>query len=143
MKTKELKLIVLCLCLFAKFSLSFSQTNNISNENEYPIDDPRNPNCPCHQHQKLAEQQYYLLNLKVNVQNTNTIKLNNIIQNLHEKKINHLNLPVRFIENRKKSIKFLGHKNLGKKKFLSFYRKKKHHTKSKKIKCINGCFNWT
>lgn len=25
---------------------------------QYPITDPRNPNCPCHQHQKKADEEY-------------------------------------------------------------------------------------
>ncbi|CAG0996326.1 MAG: hypothetical protein HND27_09610 [Bacteroidetes bacterium] len=38
---------------------SFSQIQNKQlNEREYDINDPRNPNCPCHKLQKQAEDEY-------------------------------------------------------------------------------------
>ena len=27
-------------------------------QNEFPINDPRNPNCPCHKYQQQAEEEY-------------------------------------------------------------------------------------
>ncbi|MFN5182688.1 MAG: hypothetical protein ACK5D5_06655 [Bacteroidota bacterium] len=144
MKTKELKLIVLCLCLFAKFSLSFSQTNNISNVNEYPIDDPRNPNCPCHQHQKLAEQQYlsninFMIQKNININKDNEIKFN------QEQKQNNPKESVFFAltrdgnkfrneSSRKAKIK----KNM----FVKFFYSRKHGGRVKKQRAVNNCFSW-
>jgi hypothetical protein len=54
-KTKYLTgrrgLILFLLVLFFNMNLN-SQTS------EYPITDPRNPHCPCHKYQKLADEEY-------------------------------------------------------------------------------------
>lgn len=34
--------------------------NNPGDTVQYPLDDPRNPNCPCHEQQKLAEKEFAL-----------------------------------------------------------------------------------
>ncbi|MBL7916988.1 MAG: hypothetical protein JNM96_01235, partial [Bacteroidia bacterium] len=63
-------------------------------KSEYPINDPRNPNCPCHAQQKLADEEYkqYLLALnnnnkevKPNTNNVNVGAQNLEIKNTLEK----------------------------------------------------------
>ena len=48
-----LRLFILLL-LFSQNALS---QKNIGNQ-QYDINDPRNPNCPCHQYQKMADDEY-------------------------------------------------------------------------------------
>lgn len=51
-----------CLLSIAYCSLTNAQTNGT----QYPITDPRNPNCPCHEQQKKAEEEYRQLLAKEN-----------------------------------------------------------------------------
>jgi hypothetical protein len=39
------------------FTLFFMSVHS-QNSSEFPLNDPRNPNCPCHKFQKLAEEEY-------------------------------------------------------------------------------------
>ena len=51
---------------------------------EFPINDPRNPNCPCHKYQKLADEEYKRLLANANGQSVNLDK------NLHETRVNQI-----------------------------------------------------
>lgn len=37
---------------------SFGDVNPDDSLKTYPLNDPRNPNCPCHQYQKVADEEY-------------------------------------------------------------------------------------
>jgi hypothetical protein len=39
-------------------ALIFLFVSSLRAQSDYPINDPRNPNCPCHKYQKLAEEEY-------------------------------------------------------------------------------------
>lgn len=48
-------------------------------KNKYDLNDPRNPNCPCHKHQQQAENEYRQLQSHGNFSNTNKlINVNNL-----------------------------------------------------------------
>jgi len=51
-------------------SIAFSQVNNL--QETYEISDPRNPNCPCHKQQQLADEEYALLNKNVGTEISTT-----------------------------------------------------------------------
>ena len=63
--------------LFILLCLQFSFANALSLKEDslsakYSINDPRNPNCPCHQYQKLADEEFNKLfgkGIKVNSDN--------------------------------------------------------------------------
>ncbi|MCW3086147.1 MAG: hypothetical protein JWP12_3513 [Bacteroidetes bacterium] len=55
-KHKGFKPFVLLLWLISSAGYTFSQTQ------QYELNDPRNPDCPCHKAQKQAEQEYAQLN---------------------------------------------------------------------------------
>lgn len=62
--------LLMCFCLC--FSpLLRTQTDTFAAK-KYPLNDPRNPNCPCHVYQKMAEKEYkkeqIVLNEKSEVQ---------------------------------------------------------------------------
>lgn len=48
--------IIAYIFLFLLFSCSIIAQEN--NGTEYDINDPRNPNCPCHKYQKAADEEY-------------------------------------------------------------------------------------
>lgn len=48
--------IIAYIFLFLLFSCSLIAQEN--NGTEYDINDPRNPNCPCHKYQKAADEEY-------------------------------------------------------------------------------------
>jgi hypothetical protein len=53
----KIHLLILFSCAgFFLFSRTIS--NGDSLKNKFPINDPRNPDCPCHRQQELAEQEY-------------------------------------------------------------------------------------
>ena len=72
-KNKKTKLFIL-LC----FSFCFANASVLkgdSLESNYDIKDPRNPNCPCHKYQKLADDEFRKLlgkEVKINPDNTNS-----------------------------------------------------------------------
>lgn len=47
--------------MFCVFCLSVSAEGEDSLKTKYDINDPRNPNCPCHKYQKLADDEYKAL----------------------------------------------------------------------------------
>lgn len=51
-----MKGLLLIYCLFPVFLKANMPPDSLSVQ--YPIDDPRNPECPCHQYQKLADDEY-------------------------------------------------------------------------------------
>lgn len=44
--------------LFLIYQLNAITASKDSLKSRYDINDPRNPNCPCHQYQKLADEEY-------------------------------------------------------------------------------------
>ncbi len=66
-KMKQFK-IILILFIISYYSKA-TRFNNDSLKNKYELNDPRNPNCPCHKYQKLAEEEFK----KLNQNNTNAI----------------------------------------------------------------------
>jgi hypothetical protein len=72
-------LFVFCLMLFAYGSLTSlsAQTNSpAADGTQFSLNDPRNPNCPCHKQQQLADEEYKQLLksaqlVKVKQKNTN------------------------------------------------------------------------
>lgn len=56
-----LSAVILNNCYLLLFLLVINSTDLFAQKNktiEYDINDPKNPNCPCHQHQKLADAIY-------------------------------------------------------------------------------------
>ncbi len=52
-------------------------------QTSYPITDPRNPHCPCHKYQKLAEEEFKNLLATNNAVNTNENKPVELVSNKH------------------------------------------------------------
>jgi hypothetical protein len=61
---KEIFLIILLFSIFlsspAKFYSAFPDSTQKRKE-RYDINDPRNPDCPCHKYQELADREYWRL----------------------------------------------------------------------------------
>ena len=66
-----LRLITLLMLLS---QIVFSQTNN----QKYELNDPRNPDCPCHKLQKQAEDEYKQLQMENNTDNQVALNVNKI-----------------------------------------------------------------
>jgi hypothetical protein len=77
----------------------------------FPLNDPRNPNCPCHQHQKLADEEYKRL-LKEQQKDVNQIQ----------------------VEEKKENTLSAGASNSNTTKYSSHKLKRKQHTKRYKLK---------
>jgi GR25 family glycosyltransferase involved in LPS biosynthesis len=126
--------------LFAGFIMlhitkCFSQISNIKTNEEYPIDDPRNPNCPCHKIQQLANQEYQLNYLNIQ---------NKIGSNGHEiKNPNYqrhvaLNSEKLFSRSKKTALK-------SKRKYTLFARlmkRKNYKGRERKQRSVGVCFSW-
>ena len=64
--------IWLLLSLLFYSTLSFA-INTDSIKNKWDINDPRNPNCPCHKYQKMADEEYKKLVLKERKENSSAL----------------------------------------------------------------------
>jgi hypothetical protein len=119
--------------------LSFAQ--------QYDINDPRNPDCPCHKNQQLAEREYAALiknddrSIHANGNKISSLKKNNlpesITENSAEKKIKlqKIQPAASYTKTKRKHKQLL----IGKLKFR-FYNGKKG---LKKVKGNNSdCFHW-
>ncbi len=132
--------------LISSISLAGSFTPPDSLKSEYPINDPRNPNCPCHAQQKIADEEYkqYLLALN---KNNKEVVTNNNTKNLGEN-----NLEIKKIEDKETSISSSsgsGKKSYSKirRNFIKWKAKRKGKTKKhksfiKRFKIIDDCFSW-
>ena len=49
---------ILLLILFINCKMNAVVLNKDSLKSKYDINDPRNPNCPCHKYQKIADEEY-------------------------------------------------------------------------------------
>lgn len=83
-----LLLLIFCLTLsLLGQSRSGITTPGDSTKNKYDINDSRNPHCPCHQYQKLADKEYDKLQKKegnlIVATNSNRISLNNATTKKH------------------------------------------------------------
>jgi len=113
---------------------------------QFPITDPRNPNCPCHQHQKLADEEY----------NKYLASVNNLpdlpetpIQNISDSNVNS-NTPTNTGSSTNLFKKGEVH-NLSKRKLFKYFKRwsysnkgrhKKHKSWIKRNKTIDDCFRW-
>jgi hypothetical protein len=89
---KNYLIIILFSCFFLFSFSSLAQNlinilNDINNLNnliqEYDINDPRNPNCPCHKQQQKADQEYSQLLLN-NIENKSKINLISLRLNVNQ-----------------------------------------------------------
>jgi hypothetical protein len=146
-----LRLIALLILLSP---IIFSQTNN----QQYDLNDPRNPNCPCHKLQKQAEDEYKQLQLDNNIGNEVAMNINKININNSDNNNND--------NNRKDQISNEGNDNFGagsqkvstgnsgargikkNKNWLWMIQKKRNiyrikHSRIKKFRINNSeCFHW-
>lgn len=152
------KFILHIVFLFASAStFATTDTTQLARE-KYPLTDPRNPNCPCHKYQELADKEYALLTIapkpeikritrnKVElqsfipqqpqlIQTNNNIFVPEIVLPIHP--IKETSLSESNSANRhKKNI------NISNKLKFRLYRlQKKLHSKTKYID-VNKCFLW-
>lgn len=138
--------LFLILMILTNFLFAKSITPPDTLKSEYPINDPRNPNCPCHAQQKLADEEYkqYLLALnnnnkevKPNTNNVNVGAQNLEIKNTLEKEpgisSNSGNSKKSYSKIKRKLKKWRS-KRKGK--------TKKHKSFIKRFKVIDDCFSW-
>lgn len=139
--------LFLILIFITQFSFAHSITPPDSLKSEYPINDPRNPNCPCHAQQKLADEEYkqYLLALNKNDNKEVNPNLNDInlgAQNLEVKNNNAKEPGISSNSgNSKKSYSKIKRK-IKKWKAKRKGKTKKHKSFIKRFKVIDDCFNW-
>ena len=82
--------------IFSTKSNAITDTTKISKE-KYELNDPRNPDCPCHKLQKQAEDEYARLN--------GTKALSEVSENRRKKKTNWIHFSKRNFLNRSRGIK--------------------------------------
>jgi len=132
---------LLGLLFFFLFQISFAQSND--NKQVYDLNDPHNPNCPCHKVQKMADDEFKKLPKEK--------ELNRSEENIEIKK--EQILVVSTIQPKELGSRLeSGHSDYSKKqklkkltpriyKHFNLFRLK--HPKTKKIKpCYSVCFKW-
>ncbi len=100
---------------FFLIQISFAQPNN--DKQVYDLNDPRNPECPCHKYQKMADDEYDKLQLK------DQERLSDLSHSGFSKK------------ERRKTIKWRTHKH------KNLFTLKSHKIKRFKP-CYSVCFKW-
>ena len=135
--------IIVISLLFLNKNSSAVSFNNDSLKNKYELNDPRNPNCPCHRYQKLADEEFAITLKQTQLQKNNVIVSNpqihtsfanasgagssgNIIKSKHFKNLI-------FFHHKNKSYKIFN--------FNKSPRGKKRHQVHKN-KNISSCFGW-
>lgn len=136
-------LIVLLFLLFSLSSFAITDTTK-SIDQHYALNDPRNPDCPCHKFQKQAEDEF--------AQQTNDKDHSDNVGNNHVNTINGIekNKPNFVVEKRGKSIKthpVSFTKNKRKKKIIGitkikFKFLKRNNRIKKTIPDYEICFKW-
>lgn len=104
----------------------------------YPIDDPRNPACPCHQYQKIADEEYRQLltsNEKYNL--TELIKTGTY--ELKEAWLTETNVSNSKKLQRRRHKFFSSHRRTT---FTKHRKKKQHKRIIMKFKSIDDCFRF-
>jgi len=104
--------------------------NKDSLKSKYDINDPRNPNCPCHKYQKIADEEYKLG--IINVQKSE--KVSNSTQHSITKSTQ--------ISSRNRFIKrWSRHNQWGN---IQSFKRRKHNRKRMQIKwkSMDSCFSW-
>ena len=69
-KAAPLLLLLILISICVK-GFSFTSHGKDTTKNKYDLNDPRNPNCPCHKHQQQAENEYRQLQNQANFSNVN------------------------------------------------------------------------
>ncbi len=146
---KDIKQFYLFLFLFSFFILSAQD----SLKTNYNLNDPRNPNCPCHKYQKLADDEFKKILASAN---NNQRKLNSEINfspnSVNQNKINfnqsdfsNLKLSESIGYKHKKYFSLFKHKRKKKIKNYSKIRRAfdvKHWEILKRSRKLNSCFHW-
>jgi len=139
----RIKFLILVFFLGIKI-LNASVAKGDSLKSKYELNDPRNPNCPCHKYQKLADEEFKL-------RQTQRTKLNN---DFVEQKETDTQTGVASASGGSssgttvktkhfKNLMFFHHKNKSYKIFNFIKRhkgKKRHYVRTNKN--INSCFRW-
>ncbi len=124
-------LVFILLGLNCKATIVYGDTSRTS----YPINDPRNPNCPCHLYQKMADDEYTQLLQESNNKSTNGLS----DQSSNELQVNKENSVS---AGTSKSIK---HKRkvllIKRKKFKRIYQNNRLQL-FKRFKDPTACFSW-
>lgn len=104
----------------------------------YPIDDPRNPACPCHQYQKIADEEYMQL-LALNGKNKFTEIKNLVTAEYNGKQLNETDVTQAKKQHRRRYKLFFNRHHTG----FSMKRKQKHHQRFlRRFKRIDDCFRF-
>lgn len=88
------------LLFFLLIKISLAQPVNTINQ-EYDLNDPRNPNCPCHKYQKMADDEFKKLQKKDKSNHSEKIADKENRQNKISQKKNKSNLSEKIAENQK------------------------------------------
>jgi hypothetical protein len=119
--------------------LSFASVATDTTKQQYALNDPRNPNCPCHKYQKMAEDEY-----KRSHPGNNTSKVNETNENTNTTNVNSQKIPVDRV-NKNSEISF---NRLKRKSVINWIIKCKRwlifkHSKIKKYRPnYSVCFKW-
>jgi hypothetical protein len=127
-------LVFVFLGIHGKASINGGDTSRTS----YPINDPRNPNCPCHLYQKIADDEYRQLLNRTDQSNSTSILA----------ETNHHEMGSETKSNAKRSSRYGSQFKI---KFTSFHNKKvntkrkakKHRKLIKRNNTIDRCFNFS
>jgi hypothetical protein len=90
--------------IFLFFSLSsYASVATDTVKQQYALNDPRNPDCPCHKYQKMAEDEYKKLHHETNTNKTDQIgNTSNSLTKNSQKNVDRINKKSEIFFNRSK-----------------------------------------
>lgn len=149
--------------LFAFASSSLKAVNDTLKKKQpvYDLNDPRNPNCPCHKYQKLADEEFLKQKKQKNkkrpegadnqefvfTSNSSLVQKNIVLEEFNPKKINSNNVVQSREEiatnkrSKKRHTKMPNKSSITKLKF-KIYKMYNNRRKVKFSKNYNNCFTW-
>ena len=134
MKTKLVRKLFFYGLIFLNASWLVSQQSNVKTNMEYPINDPRNPNCPCHLYQQLANQEYE--------NNVSRIPLKIVLKTSSLQQTS-VHLQSDKVLNRGKLTTKLSKKiKVRKRTSAKFIKIRKNKGREKRQRSVGLCYNW-
>jgi hypothetical protein len=143
-----LRFLIMALCIFVSLraesrSIGVMNVPADTSKNKYDINDPRNPNCPCHKYQNIANQEYSNLQM----QQGNYLVNNNRNNNESDEEVaeyDNSSYSYHHVFSRRHHDLLKESKRYLNKKFYKMKGKwrKKYFKRNRSSVLIVACFNW-
>lgn len=135
---KHCQILMVLVLMFLGSQCKASNVSGDTSKINYPINDPRNPNCPCHQYQKIADDEYNRILEEQKLIPNDTVELTS--QNSITEHTGISNAKKDHVKHRSKKIR--RRKSNAKRKKIDRIIQSHHWNIFSRIKDPTACFKW-